>query len=50
MFSGHWLSAESAGKDRPQQILSVQRSVIMDYKAGRISLDDFKKKVLVYTN
>ena len=32
------------------QILSVQRGVIVDYKAGRLTLDAFRKKVLDYTN
>jgi hypothetical protein len=30
------------------EILSVQKSTILDYKAGRISMEDFKKKVFSY--
>ncbi|HYK91075.1 MAG TPA: hypothetical protein VE398_20045 [Acidobacteriota bacterium] len=40
-----------AGADEPRarrQIISVQKSVITDYKAGRLSLDAFKQKVLQY--
>ncbi|MEE8585954.1 MAG: hypothetical protein V3T83_14005 [Acidobacteriota bacterium] len=35
------------GKDRPEYI-SVKKSWIGDYKAGRLTLDQFKKKVLSY--
>jgi len=42
------LSGESTA-DR-QQIMSVQKSVISEYKAGKISLGAFKQKVLQYTN
>ena len=31
-----------------RNIISVQKSAITDYKAGRISLDAFKQKVLQY--
>jgi hypothetical protein len=31
-----------------REIISVQKSVITDYKAGRLSLDAFKQKVLQY--
>ncbi len=31
-----------------REVISVKKSVITDYKAGRITLDEFKKKVLVY--
>lgn len=33
-----------------REIISVQKSVITDYKAGRINLDAFKQKVLDYSN
>jgi hypothetical protein len=32
-----------------REVISVRKSVITDFKAGRITLDEFKKKVLVYT-
>jgi len=32
------------------QILSVQRGTVVDYKAGRLTLEAFRKKVLDYTN
>jgi len=52
---GPWFSDEfpiggPVAADRNQQIVSVQKSVVTDYKAGRISLDEFKKRVLSYTN
>jgi hypothetical protein len=37
-----------AGDDR--QVLSIQKSWATDYKAGRLSLDAFKQKVLQYNN
>ncbi len=40
-----------AGFDEPgtrREIISVQKSVITDYKAGRLTLDAFKQKVLQY--
>ncbi len=40
-----------AGFDEPsprREVISVQKSVITDYKAGRLSLDAFKQKVLQY--
>jgi len=33
-----------------REVISVQKSVITDYKAGRINLDTFKQKVLDYSN
>ncbi len=42
VFAG---SAESAPR---REVISVQKSVITDYKAGRLSLDAFKQKVLQY--
>lgn len=32
----------------PYRIIAVQKSVIADYKAGRLTLEDFKRKVLQY--
>jgi hypothetical protein len=49
-FSFGLVVGETSQKRLPRQILSVQKSVITDYKAGRISLDEFRKKVLSYTN
>ena len=44
-----WFSDDSG--DRAQrEILSVQKSVITDYKTGKLSLDAFKQKVLNYVN
>jgi hypothetical protein len=34
---------------RPQ-IISVKRSVVTEFKTGRLSLDAFRSKVLQYTN
>jgi hypothetical protein len=40
-----------AGGSRGQrEVISVQKSVITDYKAGRINLEAFKQKVLDYKN
>jgi hypothetical protein len=36
------------GKESRRDVISVQRSVISDYKAGRLTLDAFKQKVLQY--
>src|SRR5262245_51074351 len=44
-----WFGDDSG--DRVQrEILSVQKSVITDYKAGKLSMDAFKQKVLNYVN
>jgi hypothetical protein len=44
-----WVGDDSG--DRAQrEILSVQKSVITDYKAGKLSLEAFKQKVLNYVN
>ncbi len=48
--SGKWFWLGTEEKQTPKQILSVQKSVIGDYKAGKLTLEDFKKKVLSYTN
>jgi len=45
----HWFGDDSG--DRAQrEILSVQKSVITDYKTGKLTLDAFKQKVLNYAN
>jgi hypothetical protein len=37
--------------DRPRhEIISVQKSLITDYKAGRLTLDGFRQKVLQYND
>ncbi len=38
------------GGDGRREVISVQKSTITDYKAGRLSLDAFKQKVLQYSN
>ena len=44
-----WFGDDSG--DRAQrEILSVQKSVITDYKSGKLSLEAFKQKVLNYVN
>jgi hypothetical protein len=44
-----WFGDDSG--DRAQrEILSVQKSVITDYKAGKLSLEAFKQRVLNYVN
>lgn len=37
------------GSDERKEVISVQKSTITDYKAGRLTLDAFKQKVLQYT-
>ena len=37
------------GAKERHDVISAQRSWITDYKAGRLSLDGFKQKVLQYT-
>jgi hypothetical protein len=38
-----------SGPRSNQQIISVQKSLITDYKAGRLTLDGFKQKILQYS-
>jgi prefoldin subunit 5 len=38
------------GGGSERDIISVQRSVVSDYKAGRLTLEAFKQKVLQYSN
>ncbi len=40
--------SDSGGSRPSREIISVQRSMITDYKAGRITLEGFKQKVLQY--
>jgi hypothetical protein len=42
--------ADSDSEASTREIMSVQKSVITDYKAGRLTLDAFKQKVLQYNN
>ena len=46
-----WVGFGDDSVDRAQrEILSVQKSVITDYKTGKLSLEAFKQKVLNYVN
>jgi hypothetical protein len=46
-----WFGFGDDSGDRAQrEILSVQKSVITEYKAGKLSLEAFKQKVLNYVN
>jgi F0F1-type ATP synthase membrane subunit b/b' len=47
-MGGALLGGGRGGSER--DIISVQRSVVSDYKAGRLTLDAFKQKVLQYSN
>jgi len=48
---GDYLVFAQGAENRSQrEVLSVQKSNITDYKAGRITLDAFKQKVLQYNN
>jgi hypothetical protein len=40
---------DAAGSKTNREIISIQRSWITDYKAGRLTLDAFKQKVLQYS-
>jgi hypothetical protein len=42
--------ADSEGESSHREVMSVQKSVITEYKAGRLTLDAFKQKVLQYNN
>ena len=44
---GSWLTGNAEGK---REIISVQKSIISDYKTGRLTLEEFKHKVLNYVN
>jgi hypothetical protein len=47
---GHRWFGDDSGDRAQREILSVQKSVITDYKSGKLSLDAFKQKVLNYVN
>jgi hypothetical protein len=49
VFSGASELFDSSGDRNRQDIISVQKSWIADYKAGRLSLDAFKQKALQYS-
>lgn len=40
----------AAGQQATHEVISARKSWITDYKAGRISLEDFKQKVIRYSN
>jgi hypothetical protein len=40
----------TTGSARRRDVVSVQKSVIMEYKAGKLSMEAFKQKVLQYSN
>jgi hypothetical protein len=44
LLDGEWTDSRSSAR----QIISVQKSTVSDYKAGRLTLDAFKSKVLQY--
>lgn len=44
---GDWGSDEEETR-LGREAISVKKSTIMDYKLGKISIDDFKKRVLIY--
>jgi hypothetical protein len=44
-----WFGDESGDRGQ-REILSVQKSVITDYKTGKLTLEAFKQKVLNYAN
>jgi hypothetical protein len=46
--NGRWLGDN--GERAQREVLSVQKSVITDYKAGKLTLDAFKQKVMDYMN
>jgi hypothetical protein len=45
-----WVGDDPTSQRTQREIISVQKSVISDYKAGRLSLDGFKQKVMNYLN
>ncbi len=45
-----WVGDDPTSQRAQREIISVQKSVISDYKAGRLSLDGFKQKVMNYLN
>jgi hypothetical protein len=47
---GNRLFGDDSHDQSQREILSVQKSVITEYKAGKLSLEAFKEKVLNYVN
>jgi len=47
-IGGGLLSGGDGGSER--DIISIQKSVVSDYKAGRLTLEAFRQKVLQYAN
>ncbi len=47
---GSWPDGDSDNQLAQQEIISVQKSVVTDYKAGKLTLDAFKQKVTDYVN
>ena len=47
---GNRWPSDDSGDRAQREILSVQKSVITDYKTGKLSLEAFKQKVLNYVN
>jgi hypothetical protein len=47
-IGGAFIAGRGAGSQR--DIISIQKSVVSDYKAGRLTLEAFKQKVLQYSN
>jgi len=50
LSSDHWSDWEGDDEEirSGREAISVKKSTIMDYKLGKISIDDFKKRVLIY--
>ncbi len=48
--NGRWLGLGDDGERVQREILSVQKSVVTDYKAGKLTMDAFKQKVMDYMN
>lgn len=47
---GEGIFRETAGARTYRDVLSVQKSAVTDYKAGKLTLDAFKQRVLQYSN
>ena len=47
---GDFVFHDSPGTRSEREVLSVQRSAVTDYKAGKLTLDAFKQRVLNYYN
>ena len=47
---GDGIFRESGGSRTYRDVLSVQKSAVTDYKAGKLTLDAFKQRVLQYSN